>query len=347
MSVVNSSRRRAIRRVAGLAGATALWRFAPAAALDSPIRAQTPEARAGGPGAQLVLLGTQGGPNFTDARGETASAVVVDGTTYLCDCGYGTLGALKRAGLNHRAIAQVFLTHLHDDHTADLPALLIRQWTDGRVDPTTVFGPHGTSRMVEAVIAFGEANATIRLVDEARTVPPATLLRGRNLQATTAPAEAYRDDRVTVRSIENTHFPDESKAKMPYRALSYRFDARNRSIVISGDTAYSKGLVELARGADVLVCEAIDVPAMRTAFDGMVAKGMYADNPEGIWRHIIETHTPVEDTGRMAAEARVGTLVLNHLVPGALGNLPDQTYIDSARKTFTGRIVVGRDQMVL
>lgn len=340
------TRRGATRCLVALVGGASLSAVLPGHAIRRLTAAQQPGATAKSD-MQLVLLGTQGGPNFTDARGETASAVVVDGTPYLCDCGYGTLGALKRAGLNHRTIAQVFLTHLHDDHTADLPALLIRQWTDGRVDPTTVFGPHGTSRMVEAVIAFGEANATIRLVDEARTVQPATLLRGRNLGATTAPAEAYRDDRVTVRSIENTHFPDESKAKMPYRALSYRFDARNRSIVISGDTGYSKGLVELARGADVLLCEAIDVPAMRKAFDGMVAKGMYADNPEGIWRHIVETHTPVEDAGRMAAEARVGTLVLNHLVPGALGNLPDETYLNAARKTFQGRVVVGRDQMVL
>jgi ribonuclease BN (tRNA processing enzyme) len=241
----------------------------------------------------------------------------------------------------------VFLTHLHDDHTADLPALLVRQWTDGRVETTTVLGPYGTGRLVEAVIAFGEANASIRLVDEARTVRPADLLRGRDVEATTMPAEVFRDERVTVRSIENTHFPAESKARMPYRALSYRFDARDRSIVLSGDTGYSARLVELARGADVLVCEAIDVPAMRKAFDGMVARGIYADNPEGVWRHIVDTHTPVEDAGRMAAEARVGTLVLNHLVPGALADIPDEAYFETARTTFQGRVIVGRDQMVL
>jgi len=298
-------------------------------------------------GTRLLLLGTQGGPNFTLTRGETASAVLVDGQTYLVDCGYGTLGALVKAGVNHREIAQIFLTHLHDDHTADLPALLVRQWTNGRTTPTTVYGPYGTTRLVEAVIAFGEANAAIRLVDEARTVRPADLLKGRDLAATPAPAEAYRDARVTVRSVENTHYPDDSKRRMPYRALSYRLDTRDRSIVITGDTAYSAGVVALAQKADVLVCEAIEVAAMRKAFDGMVARGMYADNPEGIWRHIVDTHTPVEDAGRMAAEAKVGTLVLNHLVPGALGDLADDVYVGLARKTFSGRIVVGRDQMVL
>jgi ribonuclease BN (tRNA processing enzyme) len=129
--------------------------------------------------------------------------------------------------------------------------------------------------------------------------------------------------------------------------LSFRVDSRGRSFVFSGDTSYSPGLVALARGAEVLVCEAMDVVAMRRAFDGMVARGMYADNPEGVWRHIVATHTPVEDAGRMAAEAGVGTLVLSHLIPGALDELPDENYLAAARKSFTGQVVLGRDQMVL
>ena len=296
---------------------------------------------------RLVLLGTQGGPNYTATRGEQANVLLVDGQPYLADCGYGTLAALKKAGVNHRQIAQVFITHLHDDHTADLAALLIRQWTDGRVMPTTVIGPYGTARMVEAVIAFGEANAAIRIVDEARSVKPAEMFKGRDIAATPAPAEVYRDERVTVRAVENTHYPAESKQEMPYRSVAYRFDARGRSIVISGDTGYSTGLVALAKGADVFVCEAMDVAAMRKAFDGMVARGMYADNPEGVWRHIVAAHTPLEDAGRMAAEAGVRTLVLTHIIPGALDPLPDETYLAPVRKMFRGEVVVGRDQLTL
>jgi ribonuclease BN (tRNA processing enzyme) len=330
------NRRSAIR----LAAAGALSQLAPGAA-----RAQTPASSAAG--TRLVLLGTQGGPNYNAARGECASALLVDGRPYLVDCGYGTLAALKKAGINHRQIAQVFLSHLHDDHTVDLAALLIRQWTDGRIEPTTVIGPFGTAKMVEAVVAFGEANAAIRLVDEARSVKPADLFKGRDIAASPQPVEVFRDDRLTVRAVENTHYPAESKQKMPYRSVAYRCDARGRSIVFSGDTGYSTALVTLAKGSEMLVCEAIDVVAMRRAFDGMVARGMYADNPEGVWRHIVATHTPLEDAGRMAAEAGVRTLVLTHLVPGALDPLPDEAYLAPARKTFGGRIVVGRDLLSL
>lgn len=298
-------------------------------------------------GVRLVLLGTQGGPNYTETRGEQANVLLVDGQPYLVDCGYGALAALKKAGVNHRQIAQVFITHLHDDHTADLAALLIRQWTDGRVQPTNVIGPYGTAKMVNAVVAFGEANAAIRLVDEARSVRPADMFKGRDIAAPASPAEIFRDERLTVRAVENTHYPPESKARMPYRSVAYRLDARGRSIVISGDTGYSSGLVALAKGADVLVCEAMDVPAMRKAFNGMVARGMYADNPEGVWRHIVAAHTPLEDAGRMASEAGVRTLVLTHIIPGALDPLPDESYLAQVRKTFRGEIVVGRDQLVL
>ena len=297
--------------------------------------------------ARLVLLGTQGGPNYTATRGEAANVVIADGQPYLIDCGYGTLAALKKANVNHRQIARIFLTHLHDDHTADLAALLNRQWTDGRVDPVTVTGPFGTRRMVDAAIAFGEANAAVRLVDEARSVKPADMFRGLDIEATAAPREVYRDERVTVRSVENTHYPAESKQKMPYRSVSYRIDTSNRSFVLSGDTGYSSGLVALAKGAEILVCEAMDVVAMRKAFEGMVARGMYADNPEGVWRHIVATHTPLDVAGRMAQEAGVRRLVLTHIIPGALDALPDESYLAQVRKTFRGDVVVGRDQLVL
>lgn len=298
-------------------------------------------------GTRLVLLGTQGGPNFNTERGETASAVIVDGAIYLVDCGYGTLAALREAGLVYRDVGRVFLTHLHDDHTGDVAALVSHQWSDGRVEPTRVYGPYGTDAMVEAALEFSRANTRIRLIDEARSVRPADIFSGVVVDATSAPQDVFEDSRISVRSIENTHFPPSSKAQMPYRSLSYRFDCPDRSITFSGDTAYSDNLVQLARGTDVLVCEAIEVESMRRAFERMVANGAYADNAEGVWEHIVGTHTSTEEAGRMAAEAGAGTLVLNHLVPGALADVADAVYVEGARRHFDGDIIVGRDQMTL
>ena len=163
-------------------------------------------------GTQLVLLGTQGGPNINAQRTEASSAVVADGRAYLVDCGYGTLRALVAAGLAYRQLSTVFITHLHDDHTSDLAALLTHQWTGSRAEPTDVYGPYGTAAMVAGALAFSKGNFEIRSIDEGRTSRPESLFRGHDLAATVAPADAFKDGGVTVRSVENTHFPEIGRA---------------------------------------------------------------------------------------------------------------------------------------
>lgn len=296
---------------------------------------------------RVVLLGTQGGPNVRLARGETASAVVVDDVPYLVDCGYGALRALVAAGMQYRDVPRVFLTHLHDDHVADIPALLSHQWTAGRVEPTDIHGPVGTADLVRAAIEFQKANTEIRIVDEGRTVRPEMLFHGHDLQASATPRAVLDDGRVRVNCVENSHFPAESREKMPYRSLAFRFDCPDRSVVFSGDTAYSQDLVKLAKGADLLVCEAMELATTRSNFERRVAGGEYRDNPEGVWNHIQGTHSPLDAVGRMATEAGVKAVVLNHLVPGALLEIPDTDYIEGVRKTFNGTVILGRDLMIL
>src|SRR5689334_18544946 len=88
------------------------------------------------PGTRLIMLGTRGGPGVSVDRSESASVVVVDGVPYLVDCGYGTMRALVQAGIGYQSVSTMFLTHLHDDHTADIAALLSHQWTGSKMTPT-------------------------------------------------------------------------------------------------------------------------------------------------------------------------------------------------------------------
>jgi ribonuclease BN (tRNA processing enzyme) len=119
-------------------------------------------------------------------------------------------------------------------------------------------------------------------------------------------------------------------------ALAYRFDARDRAIVISGDTRRSDALTRLAEGADVLVHEALYVPAV----DRLAAR---VPNAARLKESILSHHTPVEDAGRVAQAAGVKTLVLSHFVPPDDPGVTDQMWIDAARTTFRGRIIVGKD----
>jgi ribonuclease BN (tRNA processing enzyme) len=301
-------------------------------------------------GTQLVLLGTQGGPNVNLRRSQNASAVVVDGRPYLIDCGYGTVRSLVASGIGYQQVGTLFLTHLHDDHTSDIPALLTMQWTGSKASPTAIYGPFGTAALIDAAVAFLKANADIRIVDEGRTTRPEALYKGHDITATSSPAPAFSDDRIKVSTVENAHFPDRAKAAMQYRSISYRIDTPTRSIVISGDTAYSPGLVELAKGADLFVCEVIDL----SIYDNMMAQAKAAEakgNVNSVAKHVAETHSTTVDVGRMAAEAKVKTLVLSHLLPGsnrnATAEFPDTTYIEGVRKHFSGQVIIGRDEMVL
>jgi ribonuclease BN (tRNA processing enzyme) len=342
------NRREALTFVARAAGCGAAARLVP---LTSGVAAQAPAGPPGRPpaakGTTLILLGTQGGPGVNLARGEAANVVVVDGQPYVVDCGYGALRALVQAGIRAAEVNVVCLSHLHNDHTADVAALLSHQWTGSKAQPTTVFGPFGTAGLVEGAIAFFKADTEIRIVDEGRTVRPETLFKGRDVAASAKPVEVFKDERVTVTAIENEHYPERAKARMPYRSLAYRVDTATRSIVFSGDTAPSANLVTLARNADLFVCEAMDV-ARHAQMLEQAKRAQDAGNENSIARHVAETHSTTEDVGRMAAEAKVKTVVLSHLLPGSNGGeLPDTAYIGAVRKFFDGEVIVGRDGMRL
>ena len=253
------SRRDVLRGMTGLAAVLAAAPWA-----GTRVHAQGGGAAAAPPpptrGTQLVLLGTQGGPNVNLRRNQASNAVIVDGRPYLVDCGYGAVRALVAAGIGYAQLGTAFITHLHDDHTADLAALLSLQWTGSKSQPTDVYGPFGTAAMVDAAIAFTRANTEIRMTDEGRTIRPEQLFHGHDVPAASAPVQVFKDDRLTVTAAENTHFPERAKAAMRYRSIAYRLQTETRAIVIAGDTAYSKNLVALAKDADFFVCEIIDQP---------------------------------------------------------------------------------------
>jgi ribonuclease BN (tRNA processing enzyme) len=295
----------------------------------------------------LILLGTQGGPGIVLNRSQTASLLLVGDRQYLIDCGYGTLRALVQAGVGFGNLSNVFLTHLHNDHTADVAALLSFKWTSGRARETDVYGPFGTAALVEGAIAFFKGDVDIRVVNEGRTVRPETLFHGHDF-VLSGETEVFRDDSVVVRAVENTHFPERAKKEMPYRSFAYRFDTPDRSIVFSGDTAYSSDLVHLARNADIFVCETRGVPRPQQAGGKSKPAG---GNGESISRHVFETHSTTEDVGRMAVEANVKTVVLNHLVGGGNSESGLESFesglVESVHKYFSGEVIVGRDQMIL
>jgi ribonuclease BN (tRNA processing enzyme) len=122
------------------------------------------------------------------------------------------------------------------------------------------------------------------------------------------------------------------------QAYAYRFDAKDRSVVISGDTTYAPELAEFAKDADVLVHEVMYLP-------GIEALVRRLPNATRLREHLLASHTVPEDVGKIAAQAGVRTLVLTHFVPGDDPSITDEQWAEGVRKHFTGRIIVGKDLM--
>jgi len=333
-----------VRAAIGLAATAAGFSMRVGAQVATRIPAAAP-ARALS-GTQIVLLGTRAGPGVDLRRAQTATIILVDGTPYLIDCGYGAVRNMTAAGINSQQVSQVFFTHLHNDHTTDLPAFLSLQWTGGRTRQIDLYGPYGTSAMIRAVNDYLQADQGIRSVDEGREARVEDLYHGHDVEATTTPRIIFQDGRVSVSTVENSHYPEHSRSRMPHRSIAVRFDTKSRSVVISGDTSYSTNLVQLARNADVFVCEVMD-QGTRDNWLAQLKQDPGAINRPSVTRHIAETHSTPEEVGRMATEANVKLVVLNHQLTNPGSSLPTAHLLEGVRKNYAGPVVAGEDLMMI
>jgi ribonuclease BN (tRNA processing enzyme) len=221
----------------------------------------------------------------------------------------------------------VFLTHHHSDHNADYGTLLLLAWASELATAVDTWGPPPLTKITRLFLEMSETDIKVRMADEGRP-PLAPLVRPHEI---TEDGVVLREDGLTVRCA-HVHHP------LVDQALAYRFESADRSIVISGDTSASEALVRLAKNADVLVHEALYLPAVEKMSAG-------SPNPAALRRHLLDSHTPVEDVGRVAAEANVRKLVLSHLVPGETTAVADSMWLEGAKRHFKGEVVVGRDLM--
>jgi len=276
---------------------------------------------------RLILLGTAGGPTPKPTRSAPASAIVIDGVIYVIDCGNGVASQMVKARLDLGAIRQVFITHQHSDHNADYGNLLWLAWAAKLHTRVDTWGPPPLAEMTRLFLQMNDYDIHTRMTDEGRP-PLAPLIVPHEISQG---GLVMQDERVKVTAALVQHPPVSP-------AFAYRFDCPDRSIVFSGDTRPSENLVKLAHGADVLVHEVMYLPAL----DKLIASEPGAAR---LREHLLASHTSTEQVGRVATEAGVKTLVLNHFVPGGDSSLTDEVWRDAVAPYFKGRLIVGRDLM--
>ena len=268
----------------------------------------------------LTLLGTQGGPGVTVQRAGESSLLTVRGKNYLIDAGIGASRRLTEANVTLPSLTAIFITHQHNDHTADLPGLMALY--SNRQHALEIIGPPRTADFVAGVIAILRINWEIRAEQGGASVADTeAMYKARDVQ----PGLVYSDDNVKVTAKENAHFHfTPGSAASPNKSYAYRFQTPHKVVVFTGDTGQDPGLARFAEGADILVCE-------------MVSPSVLKGVPEGGRYHMVEEHLSPTQVGQLARDAKVKKLVLSHLV-GA-----DPQDVAEIKKWYSGPVTVGED----
>jgi ribonuclease BN (tRNA processing enzyme) len=142
--------------------------------------------------------------------------------------------------------------------------------------------------MTETFFELNEFDVDLRIHDEGRADPRPLLVPHEIIEA----GQVMEDQNVKVTCALVDHPPIKT-------AFAYRFDTPGRSIVFSGDTRKTKSLIDLARGADVFVCEGQYLPGIRG-----LAQRLASDpsRQEAIYKSISGNALSVQQAGEVAAE---------------------------------------------
>ncbi len=299
---------------------------------------------AAGRGAQsrseFILLGTASGPNSEATRAQPANALLVGGQLYLVDAGDGAVAQLAKANLRVPAVRAVFLSHLHFDHTAGMLAVVgLRMQLEAR-GTLRVYGPPGTKTFIDGLMA-----ASAPAMRAGYGIP------GQGWSADVQTVELQNGSVVTVDGFkvtvaENSHFsmPEGNADRAEATSLSYRFDLADRSIVYTGDTGPSTAVAALARGADLLVSEMIDVDGVLGAMRPGGARGAAANAaPTGFEWHMHAHHMTPSQVGELAKAAEVKRVVITHFAPNPTGPEQARRYLDEIHAQFPGDVQLGAD----
>jgi ribonuclease BN (tRNA processing enzyme) len=244
---------------------------------------------------RVVLLGT-GTPNADPERSGPCTAVVVEDRSYLFDFGPGVVRRAASAAAKYKIPALeaknlriAFATHLHSDHTAGLPDLILTPAVLERDAPLDVYGPRGLKAMTSHILAAYKEDLDIRLHGGEPSKPRGYVVNVHEIR----PGVVYQDALVTIEAFAVKHGAWRE-------AYGYRIVTRDRrTIVISGDTAPTDSVVDKCSGCDVLVHEVYS----QAGFEG---------RPPEWQRYHARYHTSTRELADLAKRAKPKMLVLTH-----------------------------------
>lgn len=274
----------------------------------------------------VALLGTKGGPAIRSGSAmPTSSLLSLGGTRIVVDCGLGVTRGLVDQGMALKDVALVAITHLHSDHYLELGPLLHTAWVSGLKTPVAVWGPAGLGTYWQGFLASMQADIEVRIADEGRP----DLRRLVSLHVIDADAPAM------LGAVEMTAMPSLHPPLTDCWSLS--FAASSKRVVFSGDTAFNPALADFAKGADLLIHEAMLEPALGP----LLAR--IGNGDDKLMHHWLRAHSLATDAARTAASAGVKALALHHLIPSDDPNFGPDQWVADVRPHYDGPLHIGRD----
>jgi ribonuclease Z len=294
-------------------------------------------------GLHVALCGT-GSPLPNPSRAGPCNVVIAGKQIFVVDIGEGGGRNINLMGIPLGRISGVFLTHFHSDHIDGMGPLMLTRWTAGtNTSPLPVYGPTGVDKVVAGFNAAYAIDDTYRTGHHGPAIAPPTGAGGTAMLF--ALPESGQGDTVVVLEKDGLKVTAIRVDHGPVKpAVGYRFDYKGRSIVISGDTAKSTSLTAAAKGADLLVHEALQPKLVKMMTASLEAKGM--KNLAQITRDILNYHTTPEQAAEVAKAAEVKELVLSHIVPSIPSKFFYPAFLGDAASRYPGPIVVGEDGMM-
>lgn len=274
----------------------------------------------------VALLGTKGGPMIRPGSTmPTSSLLSLGDQRIIVDCGLGVARGLTDQGMSLKDLSLIFITHLHSDHYLELGPLLHTAWCAGLRTNVQVWGPPGLDLYWQGFLASMQFDIDTRIADEGRPDLRALV----TIHEVTCDAP-MRFGALTVTAIRTIHPP-------LVDCFAYRFQTAEKAVVFSGDTARLPALETFAKGADLLIHEAMLAPALPALMKRI------GNGDDRLMHHWLRAHTTAEDAAKTATAAGVRALALHHLIPSDDPGFTDADWLADTRPHFAGAIHVGKD----
>ena len=269
---------------------------------------------------KAILLGT-GTPNAEPGKSGPSLAIISGGIPYVVDCGPGVVrrasGAFENGTkeLEPKNLQNLFLTHLHSDHTAGLPDMILTPWVLERKSPLRIWGPTGTADMANHILEAYSIDIHERL----HGLEPANSTGIKVIVEEVGPGTVLEENGTTIEAFRVNHGGLES--------YGYRFTSRGTAIVVSGDTAPFKEMDERYENSDILIHEVYSSRGFRKRTED--------------WQKYHESvHTSAEELAEIAGRVKPGLLVLYHQL---LHGVEEHQLLAEITGVYSGDVVYGRD----